>query len=107
MTKILNEIKEKKHDTDLCFLNRKENGEAFNTVPHHCTYYSGDSRYNNLLEYPKIPNVDATDGEPSLNPNIKEFCLQVFLLEDYKEDVDYGSRKKEDIIEVENTIETL
>ena len=107
LTKVLNEIKEKKHDYDVCFSNCQKNGEAFNTVPHQCTYHTGSPRYNNLLAYPEVPDVDASDGGTSANPNIKEFCLQLIMLEDYLEDVEFGFRKEEDVVEVENTIENL
>ena len=104
---MLNNIKERKHDQKVCFTNCKKNGKIFNQIPQTCRFYTGSPRYQDLLEHHEVPNVDASDGGPSSNPNIKEFCLQLILLEDFKEEISLGFRKEEDIIEVENYIETL
>ena len=107
MTTVLNNIKERKHDQKVCFTNCKENGKTFNQIPQTCRFYTGSPRYKDLLEHLEIPNVDASDGGTSSNPNIKDFCLQLILLEDFKEEISLGFRKEEDIIEVENTVENL
>ena len=107
MTNVLNNIKERKHDKEVCFTNCKENGKTFNQVPHQCRFYTGSPRYKDLLEHHEVPNVDASDGGTSSNPKIKEFHLQLILLEDFKEEFSLGFRKEEDIIEVENAIENL
>ena len=110
MTKVLSDIKGKKHEKKACFSNCKENGKAFNQKPHQCTYHTGSQRYRDLLEYHTVPDVvaeDEFDRGISSNPNITKFCLQLILLEDYKEEINIGVRKEEDIMEVENTVETL
>ena len=107
MTKVLIDIRARKHDKNICNANCKKNGETFNQIPHQCRYYSGSQRYNRLLEYHKISTFDAPGGRTSSNQNIKDFCLQLILLEDYKEEFNSGFRKEEDIIEVENAVETL
>ena len=107
LTTVLNNIKERKHDLTVCYTNCKENGKIFNQIPHRCKFYPDSPKYEDLLEHLEIPNVDASDGGTSSNPNIKEFCLQLILLEDFKEEFSLGFRKEEDIIEVENAIENL
>ena len=107
MTKVLTDIRAKKHVKNICYANCKENGETFNQIPHQCRYYSGSQRYNRLLEYHRISTFDSPDGGISSKQNIKDFCLRLILLEDYKEDYNFGYRKKEDIIELEKAVETL
>ena len=104
---MLNNIKERKHDQKVCFTNCKENGKTFNQIPHPCRFYTGSPRYKDLLEHHNVPNIDTSHGGSSSNPNIKEFCLQLILLEDFKEEFRLGFRKEEDIIEVEKAIENL
>ena len=80
---------------------------VFNQKPHQCRFYTGSPRYKDLLECHEISTVDAADGGTSSNPIIKDFCLQLILLEDYKKEIDLGLRTKDDIKEVENTVEKL
>ena len=107
MTTVLNNIKERKHDQKVCFTNCKKNGKIFNQIPQTCRFYTGSPRYKDLLEHHEVPNVLASDCGSSSNPNIKEFCLQLILLDDFKKEFSLGLRKEEDMIEVENTIENL
>ena len=98
---------EQKHDKKVCFTNCNENGMVFNQKPHQCRFYTGSPRYKDLLECHNVPTVDAADGGTTSNPIIKEFCLQLILLEDYKKEINLGFRKNDDIIEVENVVENL
>ena len=108
MTKVLHDIKQKKHDKKVCHTNCTANGDTFNQIPHQCKYYSGSPGYKRLLKYHKISHAAASGGSgTSSNESIKDFCLQLILLEDYKEEFSFGCRKEEDIIEVQNAIETL
>ena len=110
MTKILNDIKNKRHDTEICISNCKENGKAFNQKSYRCQYYTGYSKYKSLLEYQEIQSGDETDGltvHPPPSPKIREFCFQLILLEDFKEEVGIGCRKQEDVIGVEETVGKL
>ena len=108
MTKVLHDIKSKKHDKTNCFKNCEENAKVFNQIPHQCRFYTGSPRYKDLLEYYEIPTtVDATDGGESSNPDIKDFCFQLIQLEDYKKEINLKLRENDDIIEVENKVEKL
>ena len=89
------------------FLIAKKNGAVFNQIPYQCRYFKGSSMYEDLLKYQEIPNIDVSDDGTFFNPNIKEFYLQLIMFEDYKEEIDLECRNKEDLIEVENSIENL
>ena len=107
MTKVLNDIKERNHDSEVCFFNCKKNGAVFNQIPYQCRYFKGSSMYEDLLKYQEIPNIDVSDDGTFFNPNIKEFYLQLIMFEEYKEEIDLECRNKEDLIKVENSIEDL
>ena len=107
LTKVLHDIKSRKHDKTNCKENCEENAKVFNQIPHQCRFYTGSPRYKDLLEYHEIPTVDASEVGTSLRSNIKEFGLQFILLKDYREEINSGFRKEDDIIEIEDTIEEL
>ena len=98
----------KDHDKKVCLTNCKDNGETFNQTPHQCRYYSGSQKYQRLLEFHKISTDDSSGGcVTSSSQTIRDFCLQLILLEDYKGEFNSGYRKEEDITEVENAVDTL
>ena len=107
LTNVLNNIKERKHDKKVCITNCEDNAKVFNQKPHQCRFYTGSPRYKDLLEYHEIPTVDASEVGTSLRSNIKEFGLQFILLKDYREEINSGFRKEDDIIEIEDAIEDL
>ena len=109
MTKILDDIKNKRHDREACDSNCKSNGKTFNQKPHQCQYYNGYSKYQNLLEYQELLG-DETDGVttyPTQKPILKDFGFKLIVLEDEKEEVLLGIRKKEDIIALEDSVGKL
>ena len=110
MTKVLGDIINKRHDQEACRFNCLENGKAFNQAPHHCPYFSNNSMYENLLEHKDVKCDDDVDGKVSAGANnskIAEFCLNLIILEDLKDDLIFGCRQEEDLISVKSTIGTL
>ena len=110
MTKVLSDIKAKRHDQEACQFNSMKNGKAFNQAPHHCQYFSNDFKYANLLEHKDVKGYDNVDGKVSVGANnakIAEFCLNLIILEDLKDDLIFGCRQEEDLIGVKSTIGTL
>ena len=110
MTKVLGDIINKRHEKEACRFNCLENGKAFNQAPHHCPYFSNDFKYANLLEHKDVKGDDDVDGKVSVGANnakIAEFCLNLIILEDLKDDLIFGCRQEEDLIGVKSTIGTL
>ena len=98
MTKVLSDIKAKRHDQEACQFNSMKNGKAFNQAPHHCQYFSNDFKYANLLEHKDGTVEDLPDAAiKSINPKVAEYCLQLIQLEDLKDEVDIGVRNQEDL----------
>ena len=99
----------KKHDKVTCQDNCKQNGKIFGQTPYQCQYYSGDLRYDNLLDHQELPNTDTDDATTSLvsNPSILKFFAQVVQLEDANSDLEIRVRKQEDVGEQEQLLGEL
>ena len=98
LKKVLRKIIEKDHDSDVCDHNRTQNGHIFNQVPKTCEFFNGYDGYADLL-MPISP--DSTDGIASeiadeKIKSIADFRILLATLEDIKEDIVIGCRKKED-----------
>ena len=110
MTKVLGDIINKRHEKEACRFNCLENGKAFNQAPNQCQYFSNDSKYENLLEHKDVKGDDDVDGKVPVGANnakIAEFCFNLIMLEDLKDDFLLGCRQKEDLIGAENAVGTL
>ena len=106
---VLKEIIEKKHAIDTCKNNWKRNGKIFNQVPTTCQFYNRYDGYDDLL-MPISP--DSTDGIASeiadeKIKSIADFRILLATLEDIKEDIVIGCRKKEDKLKEFEKLQTL
>ena len=72
--------------------------------------FSNDFKYANLLEHKDVKGDDDVDGKVPVGANnakIAEFCFNLIMLEDLKDDFLLGCRQKEDLTGAENTVGTL
>ena len=98
----MEKIIDKKHDIDTCKRNWKKNSNIFNHESKTCDYYAGSPAYKDLLLYKIHESSDDTDGINSENmdaikKNIADFCIQLALLEDIKNETLKGFRRQEDL----------
>ena len=112
MKKVLQETIEKKHDSDTCKQNRKQNAKIFNQEPTPCLFFAGSPSYSYLLK--QIHLSINTDGIGSANDDenskmIADFRIQLTIMEDIKDEIIIGCRKQEDQAtkEIESNLQTL
>ena len=109
LKKVLRKIIEKDHDDMVCDHNRTQNGHIFHQVPTTCQFYNRYDGYDDLL-MPISP--DSTDGIASeiadeKIKSIADFRILLATLEDIKEDIVIGCRKKEDKLKEFEKLQTL
>ena len=106
---MLKGILDKKHDTVTCQANCKQNGNIFGHTPYPCQYYSGDSKYDNLLVRKEF-HYDSTDGATAsmiTDPRVLKFYVQFVQWDDLNSDLEIGVRKQEDVVEHEQPLGEL
>ena len=92
----MQETIEKKHDSDTCKQNRKQNAKIFNQEPTPCLFFAGAPSYRYLLK--QIHLSINTDGIGSANDDenskmIADFRNQLTIMEDINDEIFIGCRK--------------
>ena len=96
----MQETIEKKHDSDTCKQNRKQNAKIFNQEPTPCLFFAGAPSYRYLLK--QIHLSINTDGIGSANNDenskmIADFRIQLTIMEDINDEISMGFRRQEDL----------
>ena len=98
---------EKKHDKDVCNANCIENGNFFHQKPHQCPHFTGSPRFNNLLDKEVIDDEDSLEATTNSSPNVAEYCLQMYQLNDVMYEVNLGVRNQDDLLAQQKKTEEL
>ena len=111
LSKALQDIVEKNHDSSICQENWKRNSKMFNQVANTCQFFTGSSHFSELLVHKEfaldIPDNIEPTTEDSDHQAVSDFCTQLVLYEDLKDEVRNGCRAQEDAKKPENDLQAL
>ena len=107
LSKMLQDVIEKKHDDTACQSNWKKNGSIFNQVPNTCQYFENCPHYSDLLVHEKrYKSMEIKYGLSKID-QVADFRIQLALFQGVKDEVMLGCRLSKDFDEPASKVQDL